>query len=65
MVGVYLSGTGNTEHCIEKLVKMLDSSAECFPLEHTDIIQILNNHDTIIVGFFLLSNFTFSRQTSQ
>ncbi len=41
MVGVYFSGTGNTEHCVKKLVKMLDASAQCFPLEHTDIVQIL------------------------
>lgn len=26
MIGVYLSGTGNTKHCIEKLVKLLDQS---------------------------------------
>ncbi len=51
MVGVYLSGTGNTEHCVKKLVKMLDVSAECFPLEHTDIIQILKKQDTIIFGY--------------
>ncbi len=51
MVGVYLSGTGNTKHCIEKLVKLLDLSAECFPLEHSDIIKILKKHDTIVLGY--------------
>ena len=25
MIGVYLSGTGNTKHCVEKLVKLLDA----------------------------------------
>ncbi len=51
MVGIYLSGTGNTKHCVEKLVKILDPSAECFPLENNDIIQILKNHDTIVLGY--------------
>ena len=51
MVGVFLSGTGNTEHCVKKLVGLLEPSAECFPLEHTDIIQILKNHGTIILGY--------------
>ena len=33
MIGIYLSGTGNTRHCIEKLTGLLDSSAESMPLE--------------------------------
>ena len=32
MIGVYLSGTGNTKHCIEKLVNLLDQSAKTIPL---------------------------------
>ncbi len=51
MVGVYLSGTGNTKHCVEKLVKMLDPTAQCFPLEYADIIQILKKHDTVVLGY--------------
>ena len=39
MIGIYFSGTGNTKHCVEKLVKLLDASAQSFPLEHTEIIQ--------------------------
>ena len=37
MIGIYFSGTGNTKHCVEKLVKLLDASAQSFPLEHTHI----------------------------
>jgi ferredoxin len=51
MIGIYLSGTGNTKHCVEKLVKLLDSSAKSIPLEHTEIIQMLEKHDTIILGY--------------
>ena len=28
MLGIYLSGTGNTEHCITKLLGLIDSEAE-------------------------------------
>lgn len=51
MIGVYLSETGNTKHCVEKLVKLLDTSALNIPLEHTEIIQILEKHDIIILGY--------------
>jgi ferredoxin len=51
MIGIYLSGTGNTKHCVEKLVKLLDASAQSIPLEHTEIIQMLEKHDTIILGY--------------
>ena len=51
MIGVYLSGTGNTKHCIEKLVKLLDQSAKAIPLENENIISEIKNSDTIILGY--------------
>lgn len=51
MVGIYLSGTGNTKHCIEKLVGLLDSSAECIPLEDPGIKQKIIDQDTIVLGY--------------
>lgn len=51
MIGIYFSGTGNTKHCVEKLVKLLDASAQSFPLEHTQMIQILEKHDIIVLGY--------------
>ena len=51
MIGIYFSGTGNTKHCVEKLVKLLDASAQSFPLEHTEIIQILIKHDIIVLCY--------------
>ena len=41
MVGIYLSGTGNTKHCVEKLVYLLDDTAKIVPLENTQITNIL------------------------
>ena len=32
MTGVYFSGTGNTRHCVEKLLSLLDESARAVPL---------------------------------
>ena len=51
MLGVYLSGTGNTKHCIEKIVKMLDTSAKILPLESENVIDEIKSNDTIILGY--------------
>ena len=51
MIGIYFSGTGNTKHCVEKLVKLLDVSAQNFPFEHTQMIQILEEPDIIVLGY--------------
>ena len=51
MLGVYLSGTGNTKHCVEKLVKRLDPSAGSLPLESENVIRAIKNSDTIILGY--------------
>jgi flavodoxin len=51
MIGIYLSGTGNTKHCVEKLLHLVDPTVECIPLENPGIIQVLENHDTIVLGY--------------
>ena len=51
MVGIYLSGTGNTKYCMEKLIKLLDHTAEIIPLENKDVIEKIQNNDTIILGY--------------
>lgn len=50
MLGVYLSGTGNTKHCVEKLVRLLDNSAKILPIESDNVIGEIEKHDTIIIG---------------
>ena len=47
MIGIYLSGTGNTKHCVEKLVNLLDDTARCIPLETPYIINTLENENTM------------------
>ncbi len=51
MLGVYLSGTGNTKHCIEKLTYLIDENAVVLPLENENIIDSIKNCETIILGY--------------
>ena len=51
MIGIYLSGTGNTKHCVERLVSLLDVTAECIPLETPHITDTLEKQSTIILGY--------------
>lgn len=51
MLGVYLSGTGNTKHCIEKLVSLLDEAAECIPLEDKNAAEKIRSNDVIYLGY--------------
>lgn len=51
MIGIYLSGTGNTKHCVEKLVHLLDERAKCVPLESPQVIDLLKKHDMVILGY--------------
>lgn len=51
MIGIYLSGTGNTKHCIEKLTGLLDDSAKTMPLECPDVVREIKKHDTVILGY--------------
>ena len=50
MIGIYFSGTGNTKHCVEKLVHILDDTAKTVPLEDPQITNILEQQDEIILG---------------
>lgn len=51
MVGIYLSGTGNTKHCMEKLVSLLDPSAKIIPLESKDVVSYVTENDMIVLGY--------------
>ncbi len=51
MIGIYLSGTGNTKHCVEKLVHLIDDTALCAPLEDAQIRSLLEKEETIVLGY--------------
>ena len=51
MIGIYLSGTGNTKHCVEKIIGLLDKTAAVIPLEDPSVIEQIKNNDTVIFGY--------------
>lgn len=51
MIGIYFSGTGNTKHCVEKLVKLVDSSAISLPLEGDAAVAAIAKTNTIFFGY--------------
>lgn len=51
MVGIYFSGTGNTRHCTQKLLSLLDESAECIALESDDSEKAIRENDLIIYAY--------------
>lgn len=51
MIGIYLSGTGNTKHCMEKLVRLLDETARAIPIEDKNAVDLLSKHNFIVLGY--------------
>lgn len=51
MIGIYLSGTGNTKHCVEKLVREVDSVSQSIPLESPKVVQEIEKHNIIVLGY--------------
>ena len=51
MIGIYFSGTGNTKYCIEKFIYEYDPGAEAVSIEEETVIQKLNAHSEIIIGY--------------
>jgi Formate hydrogenlyase subunit 6/NADH:ubiquinone oxidoreductase 23 kD subunit (chain I) len=51
MVGIYFSGTGNTEHCIKQFVKNYDEAASAISIEDASAIPAIRNNDLIIFAY--------------
>ncbi|MCM1061587.1 MAG: EFR1 family ferrodoxin [Eubacterium sp.] len=51
MLGIYLSGTGNTKHCIEKLIFDIDPHAEILPIEDKGVLDAIKGNDTIFIAY--------------
>lgn len=51
MVGIYFSGTGNTRHCVEKLVNLIDPSANIIPLESNHAVAEIEDNEMIVLGY--------------
>lgn len=51
MIGVYFSGTGNTKHCIQKLLNEIDSGAHCISIEDKNVVCEIRKNDIIILAY--------------
>lgn len=51
MIGIYFSGTGNTKHCTEKLVHLLDETAQAVPMETKEAVEALSRQDFVILAY--------------
>lgn len=51
MIGIYFSGTGNTRHCVEMLISLLDESAKAIPLESAEAVEAIKANSTVILGY--------------
>lgn len=51
MIGIYLSGTGNTKHCVEKLLTLLDGQATMVPIESEGAVQAVAANDEILLAY--------------
>lgn len=51
MIGIYFSGTGNTKHCVERLLKGLDENAQSYSIESMNITDEIAKNDFIVFGY--------------
>lgn len=51
MIGVYLSGTGNTQHCVELLCKTIEPDAKVIPIEDSSAVTEIHAADEIVLGY--------------
>lgn len=51
MTGIYLSGTGNTEHCEKKFLQEVDPNARILPMEDPGARDALSDDREIVLGY--------------
>ena len=51
IVGVYLSGTGNTKHCMELFCRSLDVNAKLIPIEDPQAADAIKAAHKIVLGY--------------
>lgn len=51
MLGIYLSGTGNTKYCINLLAKGLESNAVIMSLDNPNLVKAITENSVIILGY--------------
>lgn len=51
MIGVFFSGTGNTQHCVERFLNEIESGAEIYPLENPQAVASIKVADEIVFAY--------------
>ena len=51
MVGIYLSGTGNTKHCLTYLLEIVDPDAKAYPIEMDGVVEKIKESDVVFLAF--------------
>lgn len=51
MVGVYFSGTGNTKHCLEYLLKLIDENAVAYSIEDENTPSAIQSNNEIVFAY--------------
>ena len=51
MLGIYLSGTGNTKYCMERLMSLVSSSAKVIAIESPDVLDEIQKNEEIFLGY--------------
>lgn len=51
MLGIYLSGTGNTKYCMNLLVKGLESNAVIMSLDNPNLVKAIKENEVIFLGY--------------
>ncbi len=51
MVGIYFSGTGNTKHCAEYLLKLLDENAQAYSIENETVSNAIKSSDELVFAY--------------
>lgn len=51
MIGLFLSGTGNTKHCLELLLGALDGNASAIPIENEQAVKLASEQEMIILAY--------------
>ena len=51
MIGIYMSGTGNTKHCLEKLLSKLDPKAGIIPVNSPEAVTAIRANDEIYLAY--------------
>lgn len=51
MVGIYMSGTGNSRYCIEKLISLLEAAASIIPIEDDRAAEAIRENEMILLAY--------------